>query len=116
MPLNNLQFIGNLKRMFPVFKQGSLSNDIRTFASTVWEDENQQQHQVMVFQYHYVSELKYATKTVLKSRSKKFIKTCGVYSFLILASMGLPYLQQAKTLAIPIVFLGTAAIFKPIKN
>ncbi|MCL6231797.1 hypothetical protein [Acinetobacter amyesii] len=62
MPLNNLQFIGNLKRMFPVFKLGSLSNDIQTFASTVWEDENQQQYQVMVFHYHYVNELKVRDK------------------------------------------------------
>ncbi len=57
IPLNPLHFIGHLKRLFPLFERGSLSNEITRYASTVWEDENGQQHQVLVFQYHYVDEL-----------------------------------------------------------
>lgn len=62
VPLNPLQFIGNLKRLFPVFDRGSLSNDIHRYASTVWVDENGQQHQVLVFQYHYVDEIQVRDK------------------------------------------------------
>ena len=62
MPLNPIQFIGNLKRLFPLFERGSLSNELSRYASTVWEDENGQQHQVLVFQYHYVNEVQIRDK------------------------------------------------------
>lgn len=82
MPLNNLQFIGNLKRMFPVFNQGSLSNDIQSFASTVWEDENQQQHQVIVFQYHYVDQIRTRDKDGNEIKVKEIHKDLwGVFVF-----------------------------------
>ncbi|KGT48017.1 MULTISPECIES: hypothetical protein [Acinetobacter] len=62
MPMNPIQFIGNLKRWFPLFERGSLSNEISRYASTIWEDENGQQHQVMLFQYHYVNEVQIRDK------------------------------------------------------
>ena len=60
--LNPLHFISHLKRQFPVFNQGSLRNDIQRYASTVWEDEDGQQHQVLLFQYHYVHEVQVRDK------------------------------------------------------
>ncbi|MFV5490596.1 hypothetical protein [Acinetobacter sp. ASP199] len=62
IPLNPIQFIGQLKRLFPLFDRGSLSNEISRYASSVWEDENGQQHQVLVFQYHYIDELQVRDK------------------------------------------------------
>ena len=62
MPLNPLHFIRHLKQLFPVFNQGSLSNEIQRYASTVWEDENGQQHQVLLFQYHYIDEVQARNK------------------------------------------------------
>src|SRR5690606_29744649 len=62
IPLNPLHFIGHLKRLFPLFNQGSLSNEITRYASTVWEDENGQQHQVLLFQYHYIDEVQVRNK------------------------------------------------------
>ena len=62
IPLNPVHFISHLKRLFPVFNQGSLSNEISRYASTVWEDEDGQQHQVLVFQYHYVHEVQVRNK------------------------------------------------------
>lgn len=58
MPLNPRQFIGNLKRLFPVFERGSLRNDISRYASTTWLDGNEQEHQVLLFEYHYIDEIK----------------------------------------------------------
>lgn len=82
IPLNSLQFIGHLKRLFPLFERGSLSNDISRYASTVWEDEDGKQHQVMVFQYHYVDELQTYDKNGDRVTVKEIHKDLwGVFVF-----------------------------------
>lgn len=62
VPLQPVLFIAHLKQLFPVFNQGSVSNSFPYYASTVWVDENEQQHSVMVFQYHYVNEIRVRDK------------------------------------------------------
>ena len=57
IPMNQAHFIAHLKNLFPVFNRGTVSNDISNYASSVWEDEDGKQHQVLVFQYHYISEI-----------------------------------------------------------
>ena len=57
IPLNPVLFIAHLKRLFPLFEQGSQSNEFPLYASTVWTDEQGQAHQVLVFQYHFVNEM-----------------------------------------------------------
>ena len=52
---NTLLVMSRLKQNFPLFSQGNMSNEIRQFASTTWQD-GAQQHHVMLFQYHYVDE------------------------------------------------------------
>ena len=82
IPINTLQLIGNLKRLFPLFDRGTLSNDIQRYASTVWEDENGQQHQVLVFQYHYVDELQIRDKDGDRITVKEIHKDLwGVFIF-----------------------------------
>ena len=62
VPLNPVLFIAHLKRLFPVFEQGSVSNDFPLYASTVWTDEENKDHQVLVFQYHFVNEVRMTDK------------------------------------------------------
>lgn len=82
IPLNPLQFIGHLKRLFPLFNLGTLSNEIQRYASTVWTDENGQQHQVLIFQYHYVNELTVRDKDGAEVRVKEIHKDLwGVFVF-----------------------------------
>ena len=56
-PLSPTLTIAQLKQQFPIFERGSVSNEIPFFASTVWQEDNGQTHQVLLFQYHYVNEL-----------------------------------------------------------
>lgn len=51
-----LLVISKLKQFFPLFNRGTESNEITQFASTTWHDGTTE-HQVLLFQYHYVSEL-----------------------------------------------------------
>lgn len=53
---NALLVMSKLKQTFPLFYQGNVSNEITQFASTTWHD-GEIEHQVMLFQYHYVNEL-----------------------------------------------------------
>ena len=62
VPLQPVLFIAHLKRLFPVFNQGSIANDFPYYASTQWTDDEGKQHQVMVFQYHYVNEIRIRNK------------------------------------------------------
>ena len=55
-------FIAHLKQLFPIFNQGTISNDIPYYASTTWQDEAGQQHQVLLFQYHFVDEIRVRDK------------------------------------------------------
>jgi hypothetical protein len=52
---NTLLVMSRLKQTFPFFAQGNVSNEIEQFASTVWFD-GEQEHHVMLFQYHYIDE------------------------------------------------------------
>lgn len=82
VPLNPLQFIGHLKRLFPLFERGSLSNEITRYASTVWTDEEDQQHQVLVFQYHYIDEIQVRDKDGDRVTVKEIHKDLwGVFVF-----------------------------------
>ena len=51
-----LLVISRLKQYFPVFNRGTESNEITQYASTTWHD-GVTEHQVLIFQYHYVSEM-----------------------------------------------------------
>lgn len=51
-----LLVISRLKQFFPLFTRGTESNEITQYASTTWHDGTTE-HQVLLFQYHYVSEL-----------------------------------------------------------
>lgn len=51
-----LLVISRLKQYFPLFNRGTESNEITQYASTTWHDGTTE-HQVLLFQYHYVSEL-----------------------------------------------------------
>ena len=82
VPLQPVLFIAHLKRLFPVFNQGTISNDLPYYASTIWEDEDGQQHQVMVFQYHYVNEMLVRDKNGDDVRVKEIHKDLwGVFVF-----------------------------------
>lgn len=49
--------LAKLKQNFPLFNQGNVSNEIVSFASTLWTDEQQTQHSVLLFKYHYVKQI-----------------------------------------------------------
>ncbi|ESK56719.1 hypothetical protein [Acinetobacter tjernbergiae] len=51
-----LLVISKLKQFFPLFNRGTESNEISQYASTTWHDGTTE-HQVLLFQYHYVNEL-----------------------------------------------------------
>ena len=82
VPLQPVLFIAHLKRLFPVFNQGTLSNDIPYYASTVWADEDGKQHQVMVFQYHFVNQVRVRDKDGNDVKVKEVHKDLwGVFVF-----------------------------------
>ena len=82
VPFNSIHFIAHLKQLFPVFEQGSVSNKITRYASTVWQDENDQAHQVMLFQYHYVNEIRVRDKNGDEHQVKEIHKDLwGVFVF-----------------------------------
>jgi hypothetical protein len=49
-----LLVISRLKQFFPLFNRGTESNEITQYASTTWHD-GITEHQVLLFQYHYIS-------------------------------------------------------------
>ena len=55
--MNSMLVLGKLKQNFPLFNQGNISNDIVSYASTFWIDENNNQHPVLLFKYTYVTEI-----------------------------------------------------------
>lgn len=61
-PISSLNFILYIKQLFPLFNQGNISNQITKYASTIWEDHNGQQHNVLIFQYNYINAIQ-ATDT-----------------------------------------------------
>lgn len=82
VPLQPVLFIAHLKRLFPVFNQGSIANDFPYYASTQWTDDEGKQHQVMVFQYHYVNEIRIRNKDGSEVQVKEVHKDLwGVFVF-----------------------------------
>lgn len=61
-PLSTSLLMSQLKQQFPIFSRGSVSNDIPFFASSVWQEADGKTHQVLIFQYHYVNELRLPSK------------------------------------------------------
>lgn len=55
--MSSVLVLGKLKQNFPLFNQGTESNEIERFASTTWVDQHQKSHPVLLFKYHYVSQL-----------------------------------------------------------
>ena len=51
-----LLVMSRLKQYFPLFNRGTESNEITQYASTTWHD-GITEHQVLLFQYHYISEM-----------------------------------------------------------
>ena len=51
-----LLVMSRLKQYFPLFNLGTESNEITQYASTTWHD-GITEHQVLLFQYHYISEM-----------------------------------------------------------
>ncbi|MDH0031582.1 MULTISPECIES: hypothetical protein [unclassified Acinetobacter] len=51
-----LLVMSRLKQYFPLFNRGTESNEITQYASTIWND-GITEHQVLLFQYHYISEM-----------------------------------------------------------
>ena len=91
-----------LKNMFPLFHLGSISNDFPLHASCVWEDENKQQHSVLVFQYRYITELTVSDKNGKKVRVKEIEQFLyGVFVFEIQKFRGLALSDQQRNFAFP---------------
>lgn len=55
--MNSVIVLSKLKQYFPLFQQGNESNEIVRYASTVWHDAQGKPHPVLLFKYHYVSQL-----------------------------------------------------------
>lgn len=55
--MNSAIVLSKLKQNFPLFNQGTESNEIERFASTTWVDQHQKSHPVLLFKYHYISQL-----------------------------------------------------------
>ncbi|CAB1217457.1 hypothetical protein [Acinetobacter bouvetii] len=82
IPVQPVLFIAHLKRLFPVFNQGSIVNEIYNYASTIWTDEDGKQHQVMVFQYHFVNEIRVRNKNGEEVQVKEIHRDLwGVFVF-----------------------------------
>lgn len=80
--LNSALVIAKLKQAFPLFNQGTESNDIVNFASTIWTDEDSTQHPILLFKYHYVSEFSILDSKGKRQKIKKFHKDLwGVFVF-----------------------------------
>lgn len=58
LPFNVQSFLilSQLKQHFPLFTLGNVSNEIKEYASTIWEHHGKT-HQVLVFQYQFVNEV-----------------------------------------------------------
>ncbi|WP_127493937.1 hypothetical protein [Acinetobacter calcoaceticus] len=62
--------LSKLKQYFPLFNRGTESNEITQYASVTWND-GITDHQVLLFQYHYVNEIPIIQD---QSSDKKIIK------------------------------------------
>ena len=62
LPLQSALMMAKIKQMFPVFDLGNYANEIPLYASSSWQDENGQDHSIMVFEYRYIDEVKVRDK------------------------------------------------------
>lgn len=53
---NSLLVMSKLRQAFPLFTQGNASNEIVQFATSTWQD-GETEHQILLFQYHYIDEI-----------------------------------------------------------
>lgn len=79
---NSVLAINKLKQLFPVFNQGSISNEITMHASTTWLNEHGVHYPVMLFQYQYVIELKVPNSDGKLKKIKEIEKNLfGIFIF-----------------------------------
>ena len=99
--LQPIYFIAHLKAMFPLFHLGNLSNDITRYASTVWLDQQGKQHQVLLFEYRYVSEIRIKDKNGNDYKVKEVVRyLSGVFVFDV-KIQGLAISTNKKTFGAP---------------
>lgn len=80
--MNSSLVLSKLKQYFPVFNQGNASNDIVSFASSTWIDPNHIQHPVLLFKYHYETEISIPNTELKPQKIKKIEKDLwGVFVF-----------------------------------
>lgn len=96
-----VRFIAQIKQLFPLFQQGNLSNDIRRYALTHWQDEQGQTHQVMLFEYRYVSEIQVQDQNGNKMRLKEIEKFLWGAIVFGVELQGLALSSQRKSFAYP---------------
>ena len=78
-----LLVMSRLKQYFPLFNRGTESNEITQYASTTWHD-GITEHQVLLFQYHYISEMPIFQENNKKKIVKEIHKDLwGVFIFQI---------------------------------
>ncbi|WP_227591258.1 hypothetical protein [Acinetobacter shaoyimingii] len=56
-PSSDQLFINRLKHYFPLFDRGAEYNEIDDYAATIWTTREGQDFPVLLFRYHYVTEL-----------------------------------------------------------
>ncbi len=101
IPVQPTLFTAYLKNLFPLFQQGSVANEIPVYASTLWTDEQGQQYPVLLFQYHFVDEIRLRGKNGEETKVKEVHKDLwGVFIFQVPAQ-GLAVTTSRKTFEFP---------------
>ncbi|WP_326518746.1 hypothetical protein [Acinetobacter sp. CAAS 2-6] len=101
MPVQPSLFQAYLKNLFPLFQQGQVSNTIPVYASTVWTDDQGQQYPVLLFQYHFVNEIRMRDRNGNETKVKEVHKDLwGVFIFQV-AAQGLAVTSSRKTFEFP---------------
>lgn len=99
--LQPVYLIAHLKSLFPLFNLGNLSNEIRRYASTVWQDQQGKQHQVLVFEYRYVSETRIKDQNGNDYKVREVVRhLSGVFVFDV-QLQGLAVTSNNKTFGAP---------------
>lgn len=81
-PLRPTLLISQLKQQFPIFNRGRVSNEIPFFASCVWQEDNGQSHQVLIFEYHFVNQFASPDPNTKHIRPKEIHQSLwGVFVF-----------------------------------
>ena len=56
-PSSPVVMLNRLKKHFPVFNLGTESNEIESYAATTWLSQSGIEYPVLLFKYHYISEI-----------------------------------------------------------